>query len=75
MSEIEIVDQLKMYLIYISLVKNGGADSSFIKILTPPKKNYFQSSYRVTIPEKGTLNLSTSVNRSYLANSLTLANQ
>lgn len=31
----------------------------------------FNASYRVTIPEKGTLNLSTSVNRSYLANSLT----
>lgn len=31
----------------------------------------FNTSYRVTIPEKGTLNLSTSVSRSYLANSLT----
>ena len=73
MSEIEIVDP-KEDVPNLHIISEGMGErtlSLYQNTNSAEKELTFIASYRVTIPEKGSFNLSTSVSRSYLANSLT----
>ena len=73
MSEIEIVEPAED-VPNLHIMSEGIGErtlSLYQNTNSAEKELTFNTSYRVTIPEKGTLNLSTSVSRSYLANSLT----
>ena len=73
MSEIEIVEPAED-VPNLHIISEGMGErtlSLYQNTNAAEQELTFNASYRVTIPEKGTLNLSTSVSRSYLANSLT----
>ena len=73
MSEIEIVEPAED-VPNLHIISEGMGErtlSLYQNTNSAEKELTFKASYSVTIPEKGSLNLSTSVSRSYLANSLT----
>ena len=73
MSEIEIVEPAED-VPNLHIISEGMGErtlSLYQNATSAEKELIFNASYRVTIHEKETLNLSTSVSRSYLANSLT----
>lgn len=73
MSEIEIVEPAED-VPNLHIISEGMGErtlSLYQNTNAAEQELTFNASYSVTIPEKGTLNLSTSVSRSYLANSLT----
>ena len=73
MSEIEIVEPAED-VPNLHIISEGMGErtlSLYQNTNSAEQELTFKASYSVTIPEKGSLNLSTSVSRSYLANSLT----